>query len=129
MVEHDDLLTQWANHFNPNANMLLVKAEYKQEDVAKLVQELSEPIDITAKKKIYKSSWGVTEKIDFAKVARPRLRLPLLKLKIHKEALRHITAEKVNEEEKIQLNTLDLPFLTDWVHSHLKLRSMKKKKT
>ena len=48
MVEHDDFLTHRANHFDPNAYQLLVKARYKQEDVVKLVQELSEPTNIAA---------------------------------------------------------------------------------
>ena len=46
MVKHGDLPTQRANHFNPNAYRFLVKAGYKKEVVAKLVQELSEPTDI-----------------------------------------------------------------------------------
>ena len=37
MVEHNNLSTQRANHFDPNAYRLLVKAGYKQEEVAKLV--------------------------------------------------------------------------------------------
>ena len=40
------------------------------------------------------------EKADSAKAARSGLGLPPLKLKIHREVSRHITAEEVNEEEE-----------------------------
>ena len=46
MVEHSDLSTRRANHFDPNAYRLLVKTGYTKEEVAKLVQEPSEPIDM-----------------------------------------------------------------------------------
>ena len=43
------------------------------------------------------------KKIDSAKPVRLKLRFPPLKLKINREASRHITAKKVNEEEEIQV--------------------------
>ena len=98
MMEHDNLLTQRANHFDPSAYRLLVKAGYKEEEVAKLVQEPSEPTDIAAQKS-KKANKVLLKKIDSAKPVRPRLGFPLLKLKINREASRHITVEKVNEEE------------------------------
>ena len=45
------------------------------------------------------------KKTDSAKPARPGLGFPLLKLKINKEASRHITTEEVNEEEEIQVES------------------------
>ena len=102
MVEHDNLPTQRANHFDPNAYRLLVKAGYKQEDVAKLVQEPSEPTDMAAQKST-KANKVWLKNTDSAKPTRPRLGFPPLKLKINREASRHITAEEVNEEEKIQV--------------------------
>ena len=52
MIEHGDLPTQRANHFDPNAYRLLVKAGYKKEELAKLVQEPSEPTNIATQKSI-----------------------------------------------------------------------------
>ncbi|XWS12682.1 hypothetical protein CRYUN_Cryun37aG0111200 [Craigia yunnanensis] len=104
IVEHDDLPTQRVNHFDPNAYRLLVKAGYKQKDVVKLVQESGEPTDIAAQK-FTKAHKVWLKKTDYAKAARPGLRFPPLKLKIHKEASRHITTEEVNEEEKIQVES------------------------
>ena len=104
MVEHGDLSTQQGNHFDPNAFRLLLKVRYKKEEVAKLVQESSEPIDIATQKSI-KAQKVWTEKTDSAKVAKPRLRLPPLKLKIHREVSRHITAEEVNKEEETQVES------------------------
>ena len=46
------------------------------------------------------------KKIDFAKAVRLGLRFPPLKLKILREASRHITVEEVNEEEEIQVESL-----------------------
>ena len=46
------------------------------------------------------------KKIDSAKIAKPKLGFSLLKLKIHREASRHITIKKVNEEEEIQVEPL-----------------------
>ena len=50
MVEHNDLLTQRANHFDPNAYRLLVKVGCKKDDVAKLVSELDEPTNAIEQK-------------------------------------------------------------------------------
>ena len=66
------------------------------------MQEPSEPIDIATQKSI-KAQKVWTEKTDSAKVAKPRLRLPPLKLKIHREVSRHITTEEVNEKKKTQV--------------------------
>ena len=100
MVEHENLPTQRANHFDPNAYRLLVKAGYKQEDVAKLVQEPSEPTNVAAKAN---KVW--LKKTDSARSTKPGLGFPPLKLKINREASRHITAEEVNEEEEIQVES------------------------
>ena len=100
IVEHNNLPTQRANHFDPNAYRLLVKAGYKQEDVAKLVQEPSEPTDIAAQKSTNANKVWL-KKTDSARSARPGLGFPPLKLKINREASRHITAEEVNEEEEV----------------------------
>ena len=43
------------------------------------------------------------EKADSAKVAKSGLKLPPLKLKIYRKVSRHITTEKVNEEEETQV--------------------------
>ena len=104
MVEHDNLPTQQANHFDPNAYRLLVKVGYKQEEVAKLVKEPSEPADITAQKSTKVNNVWL-KKTDSAKLVRPELGFPPLKLKINREALRHITVEEVNEEEEIQVES------------------------
>ena len=45
------------------------------------------------------------EKTDSAKAAKSGLGLPPLKLKIHREVSRHITAEEVNEEEETQVES------------------------
>ena len=43
------------------------------------------------------------KKTNSAKTAKPKLGFPLLKLKIHREASRHITIKEVDEEEEIQV--------------------------
>ena len=45
------------------------------------------------------------EKADSTKAVKSGLRLPPLKLKIHREVSRHITAEEVNEEEETQVES------------------------
>ena len=45
------------------------------------------------------------KKTDSARSARPGLGFPPLKLKINREVSRHITAEKVNEKEEIQVES------------------------
>ena len=104
MVEHGDLPTQRANHFDPNAYRLLIKAGYTKEEVAKLVQEPSEPTDMATQKSI-KAQKVWLEKADSAKAAKSGLGLPPLKLKIHREVSRHITTEEVNEEEETQVES------------------------
>ena len=111
MVEHNELPTQRANHFDPNAYQLLVKVGYKQEDVAKLVQEPSEPTDIAAQKST-KANKVWLKKTDSAKPARPGLGFPLLKLKINREASRHIIVEEVNKKEEIQVEPYRLSFFS-----------------
>ena len=70
-----------------------------------MVQEPSEPTDIAAQKST-KANKVWLKKTDSARSARPGLGFPPLKLKINREASRHITAEKVNEEEEIQVEPL-----------------------
>ena len=45
------------------------------------------------------------KKTDSARFTRPGLGFPPLKLKINREVSRHITAEKVNEKEEIQVES------------------------
>ena len=45
------------------------------------------------------------EKIDTVKTVKPGLGLLSLKLKIHREASRHIIVEEVNKEEKTQVKS------------------------
>ena len=52
---------------------------------------VQEPSKSTDAQKIHKDSQGLLKKTDFAKIAKPKLGFSLLKLKIHKEASRHIT--------------------------------------
>ena len=104
MVEHGDLPTQRANHFDPNAYRLLLKVGYTKEEVAKLVQEPSEPTNMAAQKST-KANKVWLKKIDSARSARPGLGFPPLKLKINREASRHITTEEVNEEEETQVES------------------------
>ena len=68
------------------------------------MQEPSEPTDIAAQKST-KANKVWLKKTDSIKPARPRLGFPPLKLKINREASRHIIAEEVNEEEKIQVES------------------------
>ncbi|XWS36338.1 hypothetical protein CRYUN_Cryun20dG0076600 [Craigia yunnanensis] len=93
MVKHDDLPTQRVNHYNLNAYYLLVKVRYKQKDVVKLVQEPGEPTDIAIQKST-KAHKVWLKKTDSTKVARLGLGFSPLKLKIHREASRHIIVEK-----------------------------------
>ena len=67
-----------------------------------MVQEPSEPTDIVAQKST-KANKVWLKKTDSAKLAKPGLGFPPLKLKINKEASRHIIVEKVNEEKEIQV--------------------------
>ena len=66
-----------------------------------MVQEPSEPTDVTTQKSIRAQKVWL-EKVDSAKAVKYGLGLPPLKLKIHREVenSRHITAEKVNEKEE-----------------------------
>ena len=68
------------------------------------MQEPSEPTDIAAQKST-KTNNVWLKKTDSARSARLGLGFPPLKLKINREASRHITAEEVNEEEEIQVES------------------------
>ena len=68
------------------------------------MQEPNEPTDVTTQKSIRAQKVWL-EKTDSAKAAKSGLGLPPLKLKIHREISRHITAEKVNEEEETQVES------------------------
>ena len=81
-----------------------------------MVQEPSEPTDIAAQKS-KKANKVLLKKIDSAKPVRPRLGFPLLKLKINREASRHITVEEVNEEEEIQVEP-PRPFVFSRLGAH-----------
>ena len=73
-----------------------------QQDVTKLVQELSESTDAFAQKST-KTPTMRLKNTNSTKTGKPKLGFSPLKLKIHKEASRYITIKEVDEEEKIQV--------------------------
>ena len=81
------------------------------------MQEPSEPTDIAAQKST-KANKVWLKKTDSAKLAKPRLGFPPLKLKINREASRHITTEEVNKEEEIQVKP-PRPFVFNQLDEHL----------
>ncbi|OMO94041.1 hypothetical protein COLO4_16538 [Corchorus olitorius] len=82
LVEHDELPSQRANCFDPNAYRLLVKAGYDHEDVTKMANETR----TIWQKKVKPTKQG----LGFSPV----------KLKIHKKTAAYITADEVDENDE-----------------------------
>ncbi|OMO98935.1 hypothetical protein COLO4_13591 [Corchorus olitorius] len=87
LVEHDELPSQRANCFDPNAYRLLVKAGYDYEDVTKMANETR----TIWQKKVKPTKQG----LGFSPV----------KLKIHKKTAAYITADEVDENDEIMVES------------------------
>ena len=94
-----------------------------QQDVTKLVQEPSESTDVFAQK-IHKGMQVRLKKTNFAKIAKHKLGFSPLKLKIHREASRHITIKEVDEEEEIQVEPPRVSVFNRLSTPSLELRSL-----
>ncbi|OMO88399.1 hypothetical protein COLO4_20276 [Corchorus olitorius] len=87
LVEHDELPSQRANCFDPNAYRLLVKVGYDHEDVTKMANETR----TIWQKKVKPTKQG----LGFSPV----------KLKIHKKTAAYITADEVDENDEIMVES------------------------
>ena len=95
--EHGSLPSQGNKGFDPNAYRLLANARYEKQEVAKLMHDMDDPSKEMPQNLVkIRQVWQ--KKPEHPGTSKMGIEFSPLKLKIHKEASRHISTEEVHEE-------------------------------